>query len=132
MDPLPRRSIRLRCGRGGRAFIDRRPQASHTNFIQRRRILGSDEEDDAMDVDDAKEVDEEADRRLSERWKFDADDGPPYGPSGSEEQDRALVDDYDVKYVTSYSHSLEPVTNFVCPLTQVYEPSCHSARRGGL
>lgn len=53
-----------------------------------------------MDVDDE---DQEADRRLSERWKFDADDGPLYGSNGPEEQDRVLVDDYDVKYVISYS-----------------------------
>lgn len=83
-------------------FIDRRLPASHTNFAQRRRILTSDDEDDSMDVDQTVE-DPEADRRLSERWRFDSDDNPPNGPSGSEEQDRVLVDDFDVKYVISYS-----------------------------
>jgi len=51
-----------------------------------------------MDVD-APENDEEADRRLAERWRFDNDDGPAYGPGGSEEQDRVLVDDHSVGYV---------------------------------
>lgn len=55
-----------------------------------------------MDVDQQDE-DSEADRRLNEKWRFDADDGPSYGPTGSEEQDRVLVDDYDVKYVISSS-----------------------------
>ncbi len=48
--------------------------------------------DDSMDVD---LPDPEAERRLQERWRFDADDTPSVGPSGSEEQDRALVEDYD-------------------------------------
>lgn len=84
-------------------FVDRRLPVSHTNFVPRRRILGSDDEDDPMDVDTVE--DPEADRRLSERWRFDSDDNPPYGPSGSEEQDRVLIDDYDVKYVIFYSPS---------------------------
>lgn len=60
--------------------------------------MTSDDDEDAMEVDDV-ESHEEADRRLSERWRFDADDGPPYGPNGAEEQDRVLVDDFDSKYV---------------------------------
>ncbi|KAE9405736.1 hypothetical protein BT96DRAFT_316208 [Gymnopus androsaceus JB14] len=97
--PVSKRPVRVRCGRGGRMFIDRRLPASHTNFAQRRRILTSDDEDDSMDVDQTVE-DPEADRRLSERWRFDSDDNPPNGPSGSEEQDRVLVDDFDVKYMS--------------------------------
>jgi enhancer of polycomb-like protein len=55
-----------------------------------------------MDVDEDDVVlkeDEDADHRLAERWRFDGDDGPPHGPSGSDEQDRVLVDDYDSKYM---------------------------------
>lgn len=40
--------------------------------------------------------------RLSERWKFDDDDGPAVGPDGSEEQDRVLVDDYEPKYLRHF------------------------------
>lgn len=49
-----------------------------------------------MDVDED-DSDVELRRRLSERWKYDADDMPAVGPQGSDEQDRVLVDDYDSK-----------------------------------
>ncbi|KAJ3812653.1 enhancer of polycomb-like-domain-containing protein [Lentinula aff. lateritia] len=97
---VPKRSIRLRYGRGGRTFIDRRPHSSQGNFKRCRRIMTSDDDEDAMEVDDV-ESHEEADRRLSERWRFDADDGPPYGPNGAEEQDRVLVDDFDSKFISN-------------------------------
>lgn len=46
----------------------------------------------------------EARRRLEEQWKFDADDMPSVGPEGSDEQDRVLVDDYELKYVGHFLH----------------------------
>jgi enhancer of polycomb-like protein len=49
-----------------------------------------------MDVDE--DAEGERRRQLEERWKFDADDAPPVGPDGSEEQDRTLIDDYDTTY----------------------------------
>ncbi|KAL0575466.1 Enhancer of polycomb-like protein 1 [Marasmius crinis-equi] len=63
-----------------------------------RRSRPRDSDDDSMDVDNTAE-DEESDRRLKERWRFDSDDGPPYGPAGSDEQDRVLVDDFETKYL---------------------------------
>ncbi|KAF5384456.1 hypothetical protein D9757_014007 [Collybiopsis confluens] len=52
--------------------------------------------------------DDEAELRLAERWRFDSDDGPLYGPAGSDEHDRMLVDDYDPKY----THSLFDVADY--------------------
>lgn len=75
--------IRLRTGRGGRMHVDRRG-------IRRRNYQPS-HPDNAMDVDE--------DRRMDERWRFDADDEPVVSAGGSDEQDRTLVDDYDVKYL---------------------------------
>ncbi|THH11138.1 hypothetical protein EW146_g8143 [Bondarzewia mesenterica] len=34
--------------------------------------------------------------RIRDRWKFDSDDEPPVGPEGADEQDRVLVDEFDV------------------------------------
>ncbi|KAK7470514.1 Enhancer of polycomb-like protein 1 [Stygiomarasmius scandens] len=97
-----KRPVRLRLGRGGRSFVDRRFSRTSSTVPKRtRRRISSDSEDDEsepMDVD-APENDEEADRRLAERWRFDNDDGPAYGPGGSEEQDRVLVDDHSVGYM---------------------------------
>ncbi|KAJ7133035.1 hypothetical protein C8R46DRAFT_1140417, partial [Mycena filopes] len=47
--------------------------------------------DDEMDVEDA--------NRLRERWRFDSDDGPAFGPDGPDEQDRVLTDEYEPKYL---------------------------------
>ncbi|KAL1703283.1 enhancer of polycomb-like-domain-containing protein [Schizophyllum commune] len=44
---------------------------------------------------------EDPDQRLEAQWAFDADDMPSVGPEGSEEQDRVLMDDYNVRYVVS-------------------------------
>ncbi|KAK7029405.1 Enhancer of polycomb-like protein 1 [Paramarasmius palmivorus] len=86
----PRRPVRMRYGRGGRVLMDRRVQINGLP-TRRDRIA-----DDRMDVD---AEDEERDRRLAERWKFDSDDGPTYGPNGSDEQDRIMVDDFDHRYL---------------------------------
>ncbi|THV08426.1 hypothetical protein K435DRAFT_824921 [Dendrothele bispora CBS 962.96] len=97
-----KRPVRVRIGRGGRSFVDRRLPRELSNISKRRprRVFSDSEDDDKdlMDVD-APEIDEEADRCLAERWRFDSDDGPAYGPGGSEEQDRVLVDDYSVGYM---------------------------------
>lgn len=50
-----------------------------------------------MDVDEGPDEAEQR-RRLEERWEFDADDAPPGGPDGSDEQDRILIDDYETMY----------------------------------
>lgn len=70
-------------------MVDRRTAYSSTvpNFRARTRV-----QDDASD-------DAETQQRLAERWRFDADDAPLVAPEGSEEQDRMLVDDYDVKHM---------------------------------
>ncbi|KAF5343153.1 hypothetical protein D9757_014204 [Collybiopsis confluens] len=85
-ESVPKRPVRLRYGRGGRAFVDRRPPPLR---IAKRRH-------------------DEAELRLAERWRFDSDDGPLYGPAGSDEHDRMLVDDYDPKY----THSLFDVADY--------------------
>ncbi|KAL0573518.1 Enhancer of polycomb-like protein 1 [Marasmius crinis-equi] len=85
-----RRAVRLRFGRGGRRFVDRRPPTdSHTSIAGRKRPRET----------EGDEEDEERDRRLRERWRFDSDDSPPYGPKGSDEQDRVLVDEFDAKHL---------------------------------
>ena len=99
-------AIRIRRARGGRWFIDKRPPPSRSPpdicsmFSFRRRLPGE-------DLDEEDDMDEERARRLAERWKFDADDGPAIGPYGSEEQDRVLVDDFDsefLRYTISLLH----------------------------
>ncbi|THV05756.1 hypothetical protein K435DRAFT_834639 [Dendrothele bispora CBS 962.96] len=100
-----RRPLRRRVGRGGRSYVDRRLTIRLPPSVpkpSRHRVLvDSDDEQsgdaEAMDVDE--EVDEETDRRLAERWRFDVDDSPAVGLGGPEDQDRMLVDDYDVKYL---------------------------------
>ena len=82
------RPVRLRRGRGGRMHIDRRTMINSPPTHRTRRS------DDAMDVD---QEDSDAERIISSRWRFDADDAPAVGPGGSEEQDRILFEDYDVK-----------------------------------
>ncbi|KAF8315566.1 hypothetical protein F5887DRAFT_929279 [Amanita rubescens] len=52
----------------------------------------------------ADDEDEDEIRRLTERWRFDSDDVPAFGPQGADEQDRMLVDDYESKYM---KHSLK-------------------------
>jgi len=50
-----------------------------------------------MDVsEDAEDVEQL--RRQEERWKFDMNDAPLFGPESTEEHGRALVDDYDTMY----------------------------------
>ncbi|KAJ8088802.1 Enhancer of polycomb-like protein 1 [Marasmius tenuissimus] len=86
----PRRAVRLRYGRGGRRFVDRRPQSDNQTLAAGRKRPLDREED---------ELAEERDRRLRERWRFDSDDNPPYGPKGSDEQDRVLVDEFDPRHL---------------------------------
>jgi enhancer of polycomb-like protein len=59
--------------------------------------LPENDEDKNMDVDDPAEA--ERLKRLEEQWKYDADDVPPVGPEGADEQSRMLVGHYDPKYV---------------------------------
>lgn len=94
----PRRAhaLRIRYGRGGRLHIDRR-NFSARSITHRARQPSVFNPNDGMVIDnDGAEL--EARRRLEEQWKFDADDMPSVGPEGSDEQDRVLVDDYELKY----------------------------------
>jgi enhancer of polycomb-like protein len=85
------RALRLRYGRGGRLFVDRRNAAyKHSEFPS------------AMPTSDqpgGSDSDQEREWRVADRWKHDLDDGPAFGPEGPEEQDRILIDDYHTKYV---------------------------------
>ncbi|KAF5365344.1 hypothetical protein D9758_005386 [Tetrapyrgos nigripes] len=115
-----RQSLRTRVGRGGRLHVDRRltirvpPVAPRSS--RHPAIVDSDDEQDtdnsAMDVDED-DVDqnayEEADRRLTERWRFDSDDSMPVGIT--DEHDRMLIDDYGFKYL-KHSMSLLGDTDF--------------------
>ncbi|KAG7090577.1 hypothetical protein E1B28_009684 [Marasmius oreades] len=106
-----RRAVRLRYGRGGRRFIDRRPSfVDATTFTSQRKR--------PREYDDG-EVDEERDRRLRDRWRFDSDDSPPSDPKAADEQDRKLVDEFDVKQLryslnlmheSDYAHVLNDPT----------------------
>ncbi|KAF8162145.1 hypothetical protein BJ912DRAFT_1049701 [Pholiota molesta] len=59
--------------------------------------LPENDEDKNMDVDDPAEA--ERLKRLEEQWKYDADDVPPVGPEGADEQSRMLVGHYDPNYL---------------------------------
>lgn len=100
LGPPEYRAFRRRPGRGGRTWVERR--------IRTTRFGGSD--NTMCDYTrygprfPDREVDEAEERerawRLTERWKYDADDDVPvYGPDGPEEYDRVLIDDYDPKYM---------------------------------
>ncbi|KAJ3747552.1 enhancer of polycomb-like-domain-containing protein [Lentinula detonsa] len=133
-DSAPKRPIRLRYGRGGRTFIDRRLNSSHTHTKWRRRITTSDDEEDSMKVDDV-ERDEETDRRLTERWRYDTDDGPPYGPNGADEQDRALVDDFDSKFISNLldqSDLTTLMTDFSIPVIRDGKKESYTPYRLGM
>ncbi|KAJ7443033.1 hypothetical protein B0H11DRAFT_2093182 [Mycena galericulata] len=80
------RSVRMRIGRGGRRFLDRR-NSSHPYLAElrnhRRHANGGDS-------------DEETARRLQEQWRFDADCSlfrPP------EEENREPTDEFDSRYL---------------------------------
>ncbi|EDR09801.1 uncharacterized protein LACBIDRAFT_293698 [Laccaria bicolor S238N-H82] len=95
----PRRghALRIRYGRGGRVHIDRRNLSARPITYRARPPSPFNSNDGMVIDDDGAEL--EARRRLEEQWKFDADDMPAVGPEGSDEQDRVLVDDYDLKYL---------------------------------
>ncbi len=61
-----------------------------------------------MEVDEDQEnlEGQERERRLEERWKYDQDDVPAFGPQGPDEQDRVLVDEYQTKYVIANFYRL--------------------------
>ncbi|KAK0463915.1 enhancer of polycomb-like-domain-containing protein [Desarmillaria tabescens] len=95
------RPVRLRYGRGGRMHLDR--GNTLIGLVPRR---GSPTNLDAMDID----VDNnEQMKRLQERWRFDSDDAPSIGISSPDEQDRHLVDDYNLKYIRHSIHLLADV-----------------------
>ncbi len=80
-------------------MLDRRDLAPHPPF-KRQKLDPSSDELKAMEVDKDQEDSEEQERerRLEERWKYDQDDVPAFGPQGPDEQDRVLVDEYQTKY----------------------------------
>jgi len=91
------RAVRLRLGRGGRLLVDRRNINLRSSSFKHPGHSPSSTLDHKQVVDDGDE--EERDRTLLERWRFDVDDYPPVGPEGSDEQDRVLIDDYEPKYL---------------------------------
>ncbi|KAJ6621342.1 hypothetical protein B0H10DRAFT_1945410 [Mycena sp. CBHHK59/15] len=81
------RALRMRVGRGGRRFMDRRSSRALDWPLRSHR---RNEEGDGWD--------EERLQRLQAQWKRDADDDEPvFGPS--EEQDRVLEDEFDRRYL---------------------------------
>ncbi|KAF7297293.1 Enhancer of polycomb-like protein [Mycena indigotica] len=84
------RPLRLRVGRGGRQFIDRR-SSSHPYLSPLRNHRSHADSDDSLDFD------EEATRRLRAQWRFDTDSSWTGGPS--EEDARELVDEFDDTYI---------------------------------
>ena len=100
----PRRghALRIRYGRGGRLHIDRRNLSARPITHRARQPSLFNSNDGMVIDDDGAEL--EARRRLEEQWKFDTDDMPSVGPEGSDEQDRVLVDDYELKYVSHFLH----------------------------
>ncbi|KAJ6510518.1 hypothetical protein C8R45DRAFT_391280 [Mycena sanguinolenta] len=77
------RAVRLRYGRGGRRFLDRR-STSHPYLPELHNHRRH-----------AEDLDEETTRRLHGQWRFDADCtlfGPP-------EENRELVDEYDTRFL---------------------------------
>ena len=90
--PQPR-PARIHIGRGGCIRLGRRITAHRALPRQGRSpqsaLLS------LTDEDEEQAEDEEAIQRLAERWKFDSDDGPAFGPQGADEQDRILIDDYE-------------------------------------
>ncbi|KAF9483666.1 hypothetical protein BDN70DRAFT_799389 [Pholiota conissans] len=102
-NPLASRAVRMRYGRGGRVFIDRRDAAPRRIVpkLPRSSLFSLPEEDDDEQKMEVDEDPEEAERirRLEERWKYDADDVPPVSPEGADEQNRILIDDYDINYL---------------------------------
>jgi enhancer of polycomb-like protein len=92
------RAVRMRYGRGGRVFLDRRdPTPQRLTKRLPRSSLFTHEEDETTLNEGAEEV--ESQKTLEERWNFDTDDLPPVGPDGAEEHDRHLIDDYDAGWV---------------------------------
>ncbi|KAJ7462695.1 hypothetical protein B0H11DRAFT_2053876 [Mycena galericulata] len=81
-------ALRLRYGRGGRRFLDRR-SGSHPLFSPLRNHR--------QHLND--ELDEETTRHLQAQWHFDADDCAAFGLV--DEQDRELVDEYDSRYLVA-------------------------------
>ncbi|KAJ7471898.1 hypothetical protein FB451DRAFT_310661 [Mycena latifolia] len=78
------RALRVRYGRGGRRFVDRRSSHPYRSpLFNQRQHLGDN-------------PDEEATRRLEAQWRFDEDDCPAPSP---DEQHRELIDEYDSKYL---------------------------------
>ena len=87
--------------------MDRRLTEPLTVGPKRRRLWIEPDENSAMVTDPppSEEAPEpepgyeerEMRARVAERWRFDEDDTPAVGPQGSEEYDRVLLDDFDLK-----------------------------------
>ncbi|KAJ7675437.1 hypothetical protein B0H17DRAFT_1207626 [Mycena rosella] len=78
-------ALRVRYGRGGRRFVDRRGSHPYLSPLRSHR--------EHLSVD----ADEEATQRLQTQWRFDGDDCP--APRPADEQHRELVDEYESKYL---------------------------------
>jgi len=84
-------------------LVDRRNAIPPTmRPLQRSNIFHLDDSDVEMKDDDDDRV-----PGITERWRFDADDVPAFGPEGPEEQNRILVDDYAEKYCILFLQTRE-------------------------
>jgi enhancer of polycomb-like protein len=73
--------------------MDRRNASpSSIERIRRSKLYEFDSQDVEMD-----KMDDENVQAIHERWRFDQDDVPAVGPGGPEEQNRILVDDFDIR-----------------------------------
>ncbi|KAJ7117923.1 enhancer of polycomb-like-domain-containing protein [Mycena crocata] len=109
------RALRVRYGRGGRRFVDRR-SSSHpfpSSLRKHRQHVDDDDDDDEADLD-------ETTKRLESQWRFDEDDRAIFG--GPQAQDRELVDEYDTRFLAGRLAWATPkeallVTDASLPLT---------------
>ncbi|KII84772.1 hypothetical protein PLICRDRAFT_57292 [Plicaturopsis crispa FD-325 SS-3] len=94
------RALRIRIGRCGRPWLDRRPVDNHRSTtasfaegVALRRALRS-QSPELTEADKAERA-----WRLESQFKFDTDDCPPVGPEGPDEHDRVLIDDYAYQHI---------------------------------
>ncbi|CAK5277997.1 unnamed protein product, partial [Mycena citricolor] len=88
------RGMRMRFGRGGRRFIDRRSSQPHVVPLWSERR----NDDDVMDACENDIDDQELERRVRAQWRFDADTS---FAGLAEDEHRMFVDEHDTKYLVS-------------------------------
>ncbi|KAF7307766.1 Enhancer of polycomb-like protein [Mycena kentingensis (nom. inval.)] len=109
--------VRGRIGRGGRFILDRRNLPGHP-YPSMARLQAHRTRPDGGDPAD---FDEEATRRLEERWRFDSDASSSGFP---EEEGRELVDEYDSKHlVPRLKWAAAAKSDLISELTMVTDAS---------